>query len=138
MNMKPFIIWIVITLLVFGTSSAAYHLYLEKSPRKILVAVDSSFSMKEVWNQVPQTLRTLEGQRYVTYSLVTEKNKIHSWSPELKLGTIVPYAPRDFSKLIGNAKYPEVEEAQQKYLITDPDGAQSNNFRGWTVISLTP
>ena len=137
--MKPFIIWLVFTVFVFGASSGAYHLYLEKSPRKILVAVDSSFSMKAVWNQVPQALKTISAdQRYVTFSLVTEKTRIHSWSPELKLDSVVPYAPRDFSKFLDSGKYPEIDEAQQKYLITDSDGAQSNNFKGWTVIPLTP
>jgi len=137
--MKPFIIWTVITLIIFGTCSGAYHLYLEKNPRKILVAVDSSFPMKSAWPRIPQVLETIADQRYVAFSLVTEKNKIHSWSPELKLGTIVPYAPTDFSKLTSNEKYPEIDEAMQKYLITtDMEVSQNNNLKGWTIIQLTP
>ena len=93
--MKPFLIWTVITLIVFGTLSGAYHLYLQTHPRKVLVAVDSSFPMKAAWSRVPRVLETIADQRYATFSLVTEKNRIHSWSAALKLGTIVPYAPRD-------------------------------------------
>lgn len=149
--MKTFSVWLVITLVVFGASSGGYHVYLTKSPRKVLVAVDSSGSMKAVWNQVPQSLKMIAGQqRYVIFSLVTEKSRVPtkenpnpalsvpSWSSELQLGTIIPYLPRDFAKLTGNAQYPEVAEAQQKYLITDAEGAQSQNWKGWTIIRLTP
>jgi hypothetical protein len=136
--MKPFVIWLVLVFIVFGAISGVYHLYLSNSPHKVLVAIDSSFSMKAVWSQVPSILRQLEERRYTTFSLVTEKNKIHSWAPALQLGALIPYAPRDFAKLIGNGQYPEIGEAQQKYLITDPEGAQNNNFKGWTVIQLNP
>lgn len=134
--MKPFFIWIVITLLVFVGISGAYHLYLQNNPRRILVALDSSFSMKSVWNQVPDILKDLEQQRYTMFSLVTEKNKIHSWSPSLNLDTLVPYAPRNFSKLLDSASYPEINEAKEKFLITNREGAQSENMTGWTVVQL--
>ena len=137
--MKPFIIWTVITLIVFGVCSGGYHFYLGENPRKILVAVDSSFPMKAAWARVTQILETLDDQRYAAFSLVTEKNKIHSWRPELNLGTIVPYAPPDFSKLTGGEKYSEIDEALQKYLITtDTEASQSKDFKGWTIIQLTP
>ncbi len=137
--MKPFVIWIVLTLIVFGICSGVYHFSLEKNPRKILVAVDSSFPMTSVWPQVPQVLETIADQRYVSFSLVTEKNRIHSWSSEVQPGTIVPYAPQDFSKLTGSEKYPEIDEAAQKYLITtNLEASQSKGLRGWTIIQLTP
>ncbi len=137
--MKPFVIWIIITLIVFGTCSAAYHLYLEKNPRKILVAVDSSFLMQAVWPQVPQALEAIANRRYTVFSLVTEKNRIHSWSPNLQLGTLVPYAPQDFLKLTNSTEYPEIAEAMQKYLITtNIEASQSKDFKGWIIIQLTP
>lgn len=34
--MKPFVIWIAITLLVFGAISGAYHLYLQNNSRRFL------------------------------------------------------------------------------------------------------
>ena len=137
--MKTFSIWLGLTLLVFGSSSGTYHWYLQTYPQKILVAVDTSFPMQGVWQQVPQVLQQIGNQRYATFSVVTDKNRIQSWSPQLNLGAIVPYAPRDFSKFTGSAKYPEIDEATQKYLITtNLEASQVSNLRGWTIIQLNP
>ena len=137
--MKPFLLWLSITLSIFGACSAAYHLYLTQNPRKILVAVDSSFQMNAVWQRVPVTLTSIQQQRYAQFALVTEKARIHSWSPSLQLGTLVPYAPRDFSKLERDTEYPEMAEAFQKYLITTMiDAAQMARLRDWRVIQLMP
>ena len=137
--MKAFSIWLGLTLLVFGSSSGTYHWYLQTHPQKILVAVDTSFLMQPVWQQMPQVLQQIGDQRYATFSVVTDKNKIHSWSPQLNLGTPVLYAPRDFSKFTGSAKYPEIDEATQKYLITTSlETSQMSNLKGWTIIQLSP
>ncbi len=136
--MKPFIIWLVLTIILFGAISVSYHVYLESHPQKILVAVDASFPMKTVWSQVPQKLHEIENRRYALYCLITDKNRIHDWSSRLQLGTIAPYAPQDLSKLLDSSKYSEIEEAGEKYLITTSDAAQLNQFNGWTIISLTP
>ena len=137
--MKSFIIWFVITVLVFGGIGGGYHAMLNQNPRKVLVAVDSSFQMKSAWSRVPELLDSLDNQRYTSYSLVTEKNPIHSWQSRLELGNVVPYAPADFSKLTGPEKYPEIDQAAQKYLITtDTTVASKNEFKGWTVLQLTP
>jgi len=89
---------------VFGGIGGGYHAMLTQSPRKVLVAVDSSFQMKSAWSRVLELLDSLDNQRYTTYSLVTEKNPIHSWRSTLELGNVVPYAPADFSKLTGFSK----------------------------------
>jgi len=136
--MKPFIIWLAVACVVFGGMSGAYHLYLSANPRLVLVAVDSSFSMKSAWPRVAEKLETLEKRHYASFSLVTDKNKIHSWADRLTLGKIVPYAPRDFSTLTSGNRYPEIDEAQEKYLITNKDGAQESGLQGWTVIQLAP
>lgn len=127
------------TIGVFGACSGAYHLYLTQNPRKIFVAVDSSFQMNAVWQRVPETLSAIEQQRYAQFALATEKTRIHGWSPRLQLGTIVPYAPRDLSKLEGGAGYPEMADAAQKFLITTMlDAAQTEKFHDWHTIQLTP
>ncbi len=134
--MKPFSIWAIITLMVFGTISGAYHVYLSTNPRKILVAVDSSFSMNSVWSQVSRQLDAIDDRRYALFSLITEKNSVHSWSPSLQLGQLVPYAPRNFSKLSDPSHYRELTEADEKYLITDSEGAQIAHLQDWTVLKL--
>ena len=136
--MKPFIIWLAIACAVFGGMSGTYHLYLSSNPRLVLVAVDSSFSMQSAWPRVADQLESLDDRHYARFSLVTEKNRVHGWDEALTLGKIVPYAPRDFSKLSDSSAYPELDEAQEKYLITNRDGAKESGLKGWTVIQLAP
>ncbi len=136
--MKPFIIWLAIACIVFSGMSGAYHLYLSSNPRLVLVAVDSSFSMKSAWPRVADKLEGIAERRYASFSLVTEKNRIHTWDDRLKLGKLVPYAPRDFSKLADSSAYPELDEAQEKYLITTRDGARESSLQDWTIIQLAP
>ena len=136
--MKPFGIWLILACLVFGGMSVAYHLYLSSNPRKVLVAVDSSFSMKSAWPRVSEKLEEIAKRRYASFSLITEKNKIHSWDDGLTLGKIVPYAPRNFTKLADSSAYPELDEAGEKYLITNREGAKESTLKGWTIIQLAP
>ncbi len=133
--MKPFLIWIVSTLVVFGMFGGVYHFYLENNPRKILVAVDTSFPMKAVWGLVPQTLETIAEQRYTTFALVTEKNKIHSWSASLHSMKTVPYAPRKFSKLI-EKEYQEIDDATEKYFVTNASADETEKLKEWTILQI--
>ncbi len=137
--MKPFLIWLVIAIVVFGGIGGGYHVTLAGNPRKVLVAVDSSFQMKSAWPRVSDLLDSLDNQRYSAYSLVTEKQIIHSWKPALNLNSVVPYAPADFSKLTGPDRFPDIDEAQHKYFITTNSSAISNDdFKGWEIIQLAP
>ncbi|GBC63935.1 hypothetical protein DENIS_4935 [Desulfonema ishimotonii] len=136
--MKPFGIWLIISLLGFGGLGSASHLYLSRHPRKVLVALDSSFPMKPVWPRVDQTLETLGRRRYTQFGLITEKNRIHSWAPRLTPGRITPYAPRDFSKLENATGYPETEAADEKILLTNATQEHLARMDTWEVIRLTP
>ena len=134
--MKAFLLWMGITTLVFTGLFGAYHFYLIQSPRKILIAVDSSYPMKEVWSQIPSALEQIAKKRYAHFCLVTEKNKLHDWSAQPDMDKILPYAPRNFSRLTGNARYPEIGQAQKCYLITN--AAETGEFGGWEIIRLKP
>ena len=136
--MKPFSIWLAVTLLVFGSFGAAYHSYLTDNPRKVLVALDTSFPMQSVWHRVPRVLETFDHRRYTEFALVTDKNRIHGWSPKLVLGTVGLYAPRDFSKLTDNASYPEIDEASEKWLVTNSEPSQTVSLSGWQITRPTP
>lgn len=133
--MKAFMLWLAIAVSVFAGSGTGYHLYLTQHPRKVLIAIDSSFDMKPVWHQVQTILETTQYRRYTRFCVVTEKNKLHDWSASpTDIGKLTPYAPRDFSKLIGKDKYPEIGQAQKRYLITN--AAQTQEFDGWEIIRL--
>ena len=135
--MKPFLTWITSTLVVFGILGGAYHFYLERNPRKVLVAVDTSFPMKAVWGQVPDALEAIAEQRYTAFSLVTEKNRIHSWSDRLQSIKTMPYAPRKVSKLT-DREYTEIDDASEKYFITNASAAEIEQLKGWTILHIAP
>ena len=134
--MKAFAIWLAITLGVFGAAAGGYHMYLTENPRRILVVVDASFPMKPVWRQVPGVLAGLSRDRYTSYILMTEKNKVHGWSPRLSLRGATPYAPRDFSKLAGGVSYPEIDQATETYFVTNAGPALTENLPDWRIIRL--
>lgn len=137
--MKPFLLWLVIAIVVFGALGGGYHAALTQHPRTVLVAVDSSFQMKSAWARVPDILDSLDNERYTQYALVTEKAEVHGWQPELQLGSMVPYAPLDVTNLAGPNRYAAIDQAARKYFITTDGSLQSNpEFRDWTIIQLTP
>ena len=134
--MKPFSIWLAITLFVFGMFGGSYHFYLTENPRRVLVVVDSSFHMKSAWQQMSGVLKNLGSLRYAEFSLITEKNSVHGWSPRLNLGKVSPYAPRSFSKLEGKGNYPAIEEAGEIFFLTNADASMTEGFSGWHIIRL--
>ena len=136
--MKPFSIWLAITLFAFGVFGGSYHFYLTENPRRVLVVVDSSFHMKSAWQQVSGVLKNLGSLRYAEFSLclITEKNSVHGWSLRLNLGKVSPYAPRSFSKLEGKGNYPAIKEAGEIFFLTNADASMTEGFSGWHIIRL--
>jgi len=125
--MKPFSIWLAITLFAFGVFGGSYHFYLTENPRRVLVVVDSSFHMKSAWQQVSGVLKNLSSLRYAEFSLITEKNSVHGWSPRLNWS---------FSKLKGKGNYPAIEEAGEIFFLTNADASMTEGFSGWHIIRL--
>ena len=98
--MKQFLLWCAVFLGLYGVLSSAYHLYLTRYPRRVLVAVDTSFPMQAAWSQVPGTLAILQAQRYTLFGLITDKVRIHPWQSRLELGHLQPYAPRALAQML--------------------------------------
>ena len=132
--MKPFLIWLTLTLTAFGSLGGAYHLALSGEPRKVLVIVDSSFPMKSIWHRVPQVLDGIGERRYAAFGLMTEKNRVHGWQSKLVLGRLAPYAPRDFAKLKAAKGAPEAEQATEVYFLTNAAEDQLDGLPSWTII----
>ena len=136
--MKPYLVWLAIALVSFGGLGGGYHAYLEAHPRKVLVVVDASFAMQPAWTRVGLALSQLEDRRYTSFSLFTEKGKVHGWSARLHPGKISPYAPRDFSRLVNGPQPPEIAEATERVLITNASGADLEPFDDWVIIHVPP
>lgn len=136
--MKPFALWLCLALSGFGALGGGYHLYLSEHPRRILVAVDASYPMQSVWPEVREALLAVEQRPYATFSLYTEKGKVHGWADRLSAGKIQPYAPRNLGALPVGAGAPELEEAGERVLITNAPAAELGDFAGWTIVRPAP
>ncbi len=134
--MKALAIWLGIVVVVIGTFSVGYHFWRDSNPDRVLVVVDSSFSMEEVWRQVPAELDDIDDRRYAEFALVTEKEAIHSWSDTLDLGDVTPYAPRSFTAFTEGDPYPEFEEASEVILMTNADPAEVEDIADWKVVHI--
>lgn len=134
--MKAFIKWLIIALVIFGGVSLGYHFYLESSPRRILVVIDSSFPMSQVWEKVPGILSGLENKKYSKYALASDKGLIHGWKDELTLGRTVPYAPRNLKQLETRLYLNEIKDASEIYLVTNAGSDEVKLPKGWTIIRM--
>ena len=134
--MKPLAIWFGIFALVFGAFAIGYHLQRESDPDQVLVVVDSSFDMESVWGRIPGELDALDDERYAEFALATEKQTIHTWDDELRLGTVTPFAPRDFSALT-NGEIDEVSEASELILVTNAPESETEGLDGWRIVRIS-
>ena len=137
--MKQFLLWCAVFCGLYGVLSSAYHLHLTRHPRRVLVAVDTSFPMQAVWSQVPDTLAAIQAQRYTLFSLVTDKARIHPWQPRLELGHLQPYAPRTLAQMLDLHRYPEMAVADQIYVVTNAiNSAALAADKRWHIVQLQP
>jgi hypothetical protein len=137
--MKQFLLWCVVFLGLYGVLSSAYHLHLTRHPRRVLVAVDTSFPMQAVWSQVPDTLTALETQRYTLFSLITDKARIHPWQSRLELGHLQPYAPRALAQMLDPHRYPEIAAADRIYVVTNAINSTGLvQDKRWHMVQLQP
>ena len=137
--MKRFLIWIVIFIVFIVSFWAGSHFYLTKNPKKIAVAIDTSYFMNQNWGSVVNAVKNIGNQKYSTYCLFTDKQLIHSWNNELlsyKLGSIKPYGPRDLSIFYDNTRYKEINEANLVYIITNDDKFEVKNTLKYKLILL--
>jgi len=137
--MKQFLLWCAMFCGLYGVLSSAYHLHLTRHPRRVLVAVDTSFPMQAVWSQVPDTLAAIQAQRYTLFSLITDKARIHPWQPRLELGHLQPYAPRTLAQMLDLHRYPEMAVADQIYVVTNAsNSAALAADKRWHIVQLQP
>ena len=131
--MKPLAFWVIGLAIALGAFVVIVNLVRETD--RVLVVVDSSFPMTEVWNRVPAELDEIDDQRYSEFALATEKSLVHSWSQELRLGAVTAFAPCDFDEI---TTYTEVADADELILITTSTSCSTEAFSDWTIILIDP
>lgn len=131
--MKPLAIWVIGFLVVLGVFALVVNIV--RDTGRVFVLVDSSFPMESVWNQVGNELDEIDGQRFSEFALATEKARVHSWSDQLRLGAVTPFAPCGFDDVAG---YTEIGEADDLILITTPASCPTEQFADWEIVLLDP
>jgi len=117
----------------FGSLGFGYHTYLEANPFRVVVIIDSSHSMQARWPKVLALLDDLDDRRYTEFSLFSEKNKVHGWQSTLRPGDLLPYAPRDFSKLVAMS---EIDQAKEVFFLTNASESEVAAFDNWEILRL--
>jgi len=131
---RPLAIFLVGLLVVFGALAAV--IVLSRPSERVFVVVDNSFPMRDVWSQVPGTLKELDSEAYSGYALATEKGLVHSWQDSLALRAPTPYAPCDFEAI---GVHVEASEADERVLITTSASCPTEGLVGdWRVLDLSP
>lgn len=131
--MKALAIWIGVFVVVFAVFAIVTSALRDTS--RVFVVVDSSFPMTTVWSQVPRELDRIDGQDHAEFALATEKQSVHSWTSELSLTGVQPFAPCTFETI---DSYPEVAEADELILITTSGSCDTQGLTGWEVRTLSP
>jgi len=131
--LKPFLHWLAVAAISFGTLGFGYHTYLEANPFRVAVIVDSSHPMQPRWGKVLARLDDLDDRRYTAFSLFSEKKKVHGWRTTLRPGDLVPYAPRDFSKL---STMSEIDQAEEVIFLTNASEDDIDAYDDWTILRV--
>lgn len=131
--MRPLAIFLAGVVLVFGLLATA--IVLTRPSERVLVVVDSSFPMREVWEQVPRALSEIADEGYAEVALATEKDLIHSWQADFRLREVTPYAPCDFADI---ETYSEAAQADVRVLVTTDGSCPTDALVGWEVRTLDP
>lgn len=124
----------MVVVAAFGGLTAAASGSQETS--RVFVAVDSSFSMSGVWSDVDDALDEIGNRNNAEFYLVTEKQEVHGWQPDLMLSSRVePVRPCDLSEILN---YPAIAEADERILVTTEAFCDQDDFDDWTVVLVEP
>ena len=117
--MKRSLAWLLLTAALFMGIAIPYHLFLKAHPRRIAVAVDTSFDMQSAQAGVRRALEKLGGERYAEFALLTDKVKVHGWQETLEAPKdLTFYGPRDLAAFGDAAKYPELAQSDSVVVVT--------------------
>ncbi len=130
--MKTLLRWLVIHIVLFALVAVGGHWWFKNNPRRVLVAVDASFDAAKDWDGTVAAVNAVDDNPgpYTVFALVTDKGPVHGWQKTLELGNIVAFGPRNFEVLEDDARFPLIDDATERLLVTNAPKVPS----GWTVV----
>lgn len=120
--MKRFIIWLVITVLVYAVLFGAAHFVFSNNPKRIVVAIDTSVGMKKSDYRIKNALKKILTKRYSLFTIITDKSKLTDWSKKPAVPrTFKYYGPQDLNHFVKMSGVVDFSAAQQVYFITNSE-----------------
>ena len=131
--MKTLVTWLLAHIIAFTAAHLAVAGYEgAAAPKRIGVAVDASFAMRNVWSTVPKVLEGISiKHRGAKFMVVTHPGKIGVWSLRPKLDGVRPFAPRRLDELIS---MPVWDEAEAVYLVTNAPTDKLEVPEEWQIV----
>lgn len=140
--MKTFLTWLVIHCVLFAIAIGGGHYWFSKQPHRILVAVDTSFGMKDNRRATRDLINNLDtaSGRYTEYALITPEQRLHGWQKNLQPGTVFDgdtgfFGPAQFDVLKDERRYPEIDESDERILVTNA-ASKPKGFGGWKLKTI--
>ncbi len=140
--MKTFLTWLVLHCVLFAILIGGGHYWFSKSPHRVLVAVDTSFGMKNSRTAATNLIDDLDlaSGRYTEYALITPEQRLHGWQKQLEPGSAFNsdssfFGPAQFEVLKDEARYPEIGQSDERILVTNA-ASKPKGFGGWKVKTI--
>ncbi len=106
---------------------------------QVFVFVDSSNPMAPVWVDVQRELNVIDARRDAEFALAYGQSRgaelVSSWSSELSLSGVQPFAPCSFEEI---DSFPEAAGADERILITTSSSCDASALTDWDVVILEP
>ena len=135
--MKPLAIWLAAVAVVFGAFAVVATL--TQDTTRVFVFVDSSNPMQAVWRDVPRELDRLDDAERSEFALAHGQSRgvdlVHSWQSTLQLTGVEPFAPCSFDEI---GEFTEVDDADERVLVTTVGSCDASALVGWTIVVLEP
>lgn len=135
--MKPLAIWFVLMSVLFGGFAAAESAL--QDTRQVFVFVDSSNPMAPVWVDVQRELNVIDADSDSEFALAYGQSRgselLTSWTSELSLSDVQPFAPCSFEEI---DSFDEATEADERILITTSSSCDASGLSDWQVVILVP
>lgn len=136
--MKPLWIWLLVTLGVFAGGSAAYHSYLEHSPRRVAVVIDTSYDMRASLTAAANTASAVAANtRYAEIAYFSDKAQLSDFQRHARVPPLSAYGPRQFDRLSDGALADQLADAERVIFISNAPVSERARLPGsWEHIIL--
>ncbi len=135
--MKPLGIWFVLMSVLFGGFAASESTL--QDPQQVFVFIDSSNPMAPVWVDVQRELNVINARDDSEFALAYGQSRgaelVTTWSSELSLSGVQPFAPCSFDDI---DSFGEAAEADERILITTSTSCDASGLSDWQVVILEP